>query len=86
VTVCRKKRSLAVAETALCFVSLKFLLSHSMSFKVIRNDTDECGVCKVSLVNHCKPKYVSYLAALLIYSASNIGVTLKSALGVTRDR
>ena len=62
--------------------------SHSRSFKVIRSYTDQYGVCNFLLVNHCRPKYVSilYLVSLplMTYSASNIGVILKSRLGVTQ--
>jgi len=40
---------------------LKSLLSHSKSFNVNRNYTDDQGVCKVLLVINGKPKYVSIL-------------------------
>ena len=36
---------------------LETLLSHSRSFKVIPDYTDEYGVCEVLLVIHCRQKY-----------------------------
>ena len=60
-------------------MSLNILLSHSMSLKVIRNDTVEYGVCKSLLVFHwnyiCIVPFVGYLA-------SKNGVTLKLEVGV----
>ena len=74
---CRKK-------AARYFVSLKILLSHSRSFKIVWRYTDEYGVRKLLLVIDCMPKYMSVLYRYWHNAASNIVVTLKSKLGVTQ--
>jgi len=51
---------------------------------LVRNDTDEKGMCKSLLVFHCNYAVCLYLIPLFKYLASNNGVTLKSWLGVVR--
>jgi len=50
---------------------------HANSPKVIRSDTLEYGTCKFLLAFHC-----NYIVPFLRYSASSIGVILKSGLGI----
>ena len=75
-------RSSAVAERPRDVI---ILLSHSTSFKVIWNYTDE-GLCKVLPVIHCRPKCRHVNLVPLVSSASNIVVILKSGLGVVQGR
>jgi len=67
-----------VGSTGNACLRTKNFASHSRSFKVVKNYTDEYGECKFLLVNYCRPKY----GPLMQYSTSSIGVTLKSRLGV----
>jgi len=67
-----------VGSTGNACLRTKNFASHSRSFKVVKNYTDEYDECKFLLVNYCRPKY----GPLMPYSTSSIGVTLKSRLGV----
>ena len=52
---------------------------------VTRNYTDELGMCKISLVVRCMIVGLNMCLSYVvtdIYSASDIGVTLKCGLGV----